>query len=440
MADAMEVSLLSFISTCADQDWDLTDSQVASITSVVFGGQLVGSMFWGPLADYYGRKIVFISGAILPPLISDQSSGCAIITVAGFFSGFAPSFEWLIFLRGIVGFGVGGLIVPFDILAEFMPLSHRGRFSMLISFFWTIGSMFVASFAWILLSRGYSWRVLIYVTAVPVALSSIASILYLPESPRWLVVQGRRKEAEEVIQKACQVNKTPIGDFQLTDEALPDHQAPISELLKSGHLKVSVPLWIASMCFGFCYYGVILFVTVLSTKNSDDDDGGKDCSFDYMSIFISAASEIVGILITIQIIDRWGRVATEKCMFLCAGVGVALMGISMPFSAMVAVSLFARLAEVAVVSAVWVATPELFPTEHRITGHSVASCMIRIGAFCVPYLVESTRVSKFAIGIVLGSVNFLGFVATSFLPETASESPSIPLLPHPPPPRRSKAW
>jgi hypothetical protein len=68
MADAMEVSLLAFISTCADQDWNLTDSQVASITSVVFAGQLIGSIFWGPLADYYGRKIVFISGRIRSPM------------------------------------------------------------------------------------------------------------------------------------------------------------------------------------------------------------------------------------------------------------------------------------------------------------------------------------------------------------------------------------
>lgn len=298
---------------------------------------------------------------------------------------------------------------------------------MLISYFWTIGSMLVASFAWILLSQGYNWRSLIYVTAAPVALSSIASILYLPESPRWLVVHGRHKEAEEIIRQACEVNNTPIGHFYINDKPSEEYQSPISEFFTSGHLRVSIPLWIASMCFGFCYYGVILFVTVLSTKNEDDDDKGKDCAFDYIPIFASAASEIVGIFVTIQIIDSWGRVRTEMCMFLIAGISVALMGISMPFSAMTVVSLFARIAEVSVVSAVWVATPELFPTEHRITGHSVASCMIRIGAFCAPYLVQSTKIHRFAIGLTLGCINFLGFISVAFLPETASKSLLISL-------------
>ena len=56
--------------------------------------------------------------------------------------------------------------MPFDLLAEFSPTSHRGKFLIYIEYFWTIGSMFVAGAAWILLSHGYSWRLLCYITAV----------------------------------------------------------------------------------------------------------------------------------------------------------------------------------------------------------------------------------------------------------------------------------
>ena len=54
-------------------------------------------------------------------------SACAIITAGGFLSGVAPNFASLIVFRTVVGFGVGGALVPFDLLAEFTPDSTRGE-------------------------------------------------------------------------------------------------------------------------------------------------------------------------------------------------------------------------------------------------------------------------------------------------------------------------
>jgi MFS transporter, PHS family, inorganic phosphate transporter len=90
----MEVSLLSFMSICAGADWDLSDYQMALITSVVFIGQLFGSAIFGPVADDYGRHKAFAISSIM-------------ISVGGVLSGFSPNFLWLIFFRGLVGFGVG---------------------------------------------------------------------------------------------------------------------------------------------------------------------------------------------------------------------------------------------------------------------------------------------------------------------------------------------
>lgn len=98
------------MATCAGIDWDLTGSEIASITSVVFAGELIGSMFWGPLADKYGRRIAFVLGVVVIYSLLDHAHiriGSAVIAISGFLSGFSPNFSWLLVFRGLVGFGVG---------------------------------------------------------------------------------------------------------------------------------------------------------------------------------------------------------------------------------------------------------------------------------------------------------------------------------------------
>ena len=127
-ADAIEVSLLSCLSVSVADEWNLNDNQVASITSVVFGGSLLGSLFvWGPIADRFGRRIAFILGS-------------AMITICGILSALAPNLEFLLVMRFLVGVGVGSGFVPFDLLAEYLPPSHRGRFLMNINYFWYVSS------------------------------------------------------------------------------------------------------------------------------------------------------------------------------------------------------------------------------------------------------------------------------------------------------------
>lgn len=64
------------------------------------------------MADLYGRRRGFIGAA-------------SVISLAGLASGLAPSYGWLLALRGLVGFGLGGSSVPFDLLAEFCPPKER---------------------------------------------------------------------------------------------------------------------------------------------------------------------------------------------------------------------------------------------------------------------------------------------------------------------------
>jgi len=91
MTDAMEVTLLSFLSICAGVTFDLNDAQIASISSAVFAGQICGSLFWGPVADRYGRRTAFLFA-------------CGLMTVGGVLSGLSPNFESLVVFRALVRF------------------------------------------------------------------------------------------------------------------------------------------------------------------------------------------------------------------------------------------------------------------------------------------------------------------------------------------------
>lgn len=200
---------MSYIGECAGREWGLTNSQQANISSFVFIGELSGSLFWGSLSDRYGRKITF-------------TLGCLVITIAGLLSAISSSYSWLVFFRFLVGFGVGCVTVPFDILAEFLPISKRGIYLLYIEYYWCFGTLIVNGIAWASLSS-QGWRFLTYTTALPVAVTVLASIILLPESPRWLMSKGRKKDAENILRKLLPehrftLNMQSTEDISLRDE------------------------------------------------------------------------------------------------------------------------------------------------------------------------------------------------------------------------------
>jgi len=170
--------------------------------------------------------------------------------------------------------------------------------------------------------------------------------------------------------------------------------------------------------FGFTYYGLILFVGRIYASKSDDDDDGNTCSFDYSAVFINATAEIAGVFVTSIVIDKIGRIQTQKVFYILAGIAVVCMGIEMPIGAVLAVSLMGRLAIMSASNATWVSTPELYTTETRTVGHASSVAWSKVGAFISPYVVVSS-LSPFALGVILGIVNVIAAIASHMLPETS---------------------
>lgn len=447
MSDALEVNLLSFLATCAGSEWNLSDTQQASITSVVFGGIIAGSMCWGSFADRYGRRLAFICAG-------------SIIALGGFLTCLAPSFPYLLVFRGVVGFGIGGSNIAFDLLAEYLPPNNRGSLLILIEYFWTFGSMMVAGVAWLCLSN-YGWRFLSAISAIPVALTVIFSIYYLPESPRWYLIQGKPEEAKRVIEWTYQQNgrsltevfgadvniveELPSQDDQNKDQMSPlfSHDSSSKFPAESNHpssgartevsywdiildkkiRKVTIPLWLVWGLFGFTYYGLILFVTRVYSKN-DGDDGNDDggCSFDYSSIFINSLSELIGTTLGVVLIDRIGRVNIQMIFYFLSGLFVALVSVpNLSSGGILAVAFIGRFCIMTASSSTWVLTPELYSTEYRTFGHAICVSMSKVGAFISPYIVVSAF-SIPAVATILGVANGLAVLCAYLLPDSTGLS------------------
>ena len=171
---------------------DITDWHKEIITSSTSMGSFLGSILAFPLADKYGRKM-------------SMSSCCIIFILAAFWMGFSISLNWLIFGRFIVGIAIGisAQCIPIY-LTEISPARVRATILTLNSIAITGGQLLAY-----LISFGFDyyyhkvenkqfWRVLFILSSIP-ACFFLLILDFIPESPRWLIIQNKYKEALNVL-------------------------------------------------------------------------------------------------------------------------------------------------------------------------------------------------------------------------------------------------
>ncbi len=193
MADSMQVMLLSFLTRVLQREWDYEDKVGSSITSCLFAGAMIGTLILGPAGDKVGRKPILMLSAI-------------IISAFGASTALCNNYIQVMTVILIVGFGIGGLTVPFDILAEFLPSEKRGKYLLLIKYFWTVGSCIIPLMAYISIEVAGSWRLFTILCALPSLFSFIISAIFVPESPRWLVSTGQKDKALTILRDAARRN------------------------------------------------------------------------------------------------------------------------------------------------------------------------------------------------------------------------------------------
>uniref|UniRef100_A0A3B4FQI6 SV2 related protein b n=1 Tax=Pundamilia nyererei TaxID=303518 RepID=A0A3B4FQI6_9CICH len=247
VADAMEMMILSILGPQLHCEWRLPSYKVALITSVVFIGMGISSPIWGNVADKYGRKVGL--------------KVCMCWTLYyGLLSAFAPAYGWLLFLRGLVGFGIGGAPQSVTLYSEFLPMKARGICIMLIAAFWAIGAVFEVLLA-LMVMPDLGWRWMLGLSTVPLAIF-VCFCFWLPESPRFDVLSGRREKAMATLTRIAKENGKTLPQGRLIAYNQ-NERGRFKDLFAPQYWKTTLLLWFIWFSNAFSYYGIILLTTEL---------------------------------------------------------------------------------------------------------------------------------------------------------------------------------
>ncbi|XP_031376096.1 organic cation/carnitine transporter 7 [Punica granatum] len=405
ISEAMEMMLLSFIGPAVQSLWGLSAQEQSLITSIVFAGMLVGAYSWGIVSDKHGRRKGFLITAI-------------VTAGGGFLSAFSPNYIWLIFLRCLVGVGLGGGPVLSSWFLEFVPAPNRGTWMVIFSAFWTVGTIFEASLAWFVMPT-LGWRWLLALSSLP---STILLLFYglTPESPRYLCMKGKMTDAHSVLKKIARLNGTelPSGTLvsdhhiQLHEKNIPsedvkllsprrdegedqkslDHSSvglsSLSMLLSPTLLKSTLLLWVVFLGNAFSYYGLVLLTTELSKGrnqcSSNDLYSEKSNDVSYRDVFITSFAELPGLVIAAATVDKLGRKLSMSMMFFLCCIFLLPLVVDQQAGLTTALLFGARICITATFTIIYIYAPEVYPTSVRTTGVGAASSMGRIGGMICP--------------------------------------------------------
>jgi len=363
-AAAVEVVLMSFVfPELANGPWQLNEYQLGSLATIIGCGSIFGTTLFGGLADKYGRRNVFMLTVIF-------------VVIFGIASSFAQSFYWLAGLRFWVGFGYGGNIaVDFTLYSEFLPTHGRGKMLFLLTGFWPLGQIFASLLAWLVIPW-LGWQAFVASCTIPSIITAFARPL-IPESPRWLLIQGRAEDATQVCCEMAELNGKSAAEVGLdghTEVCLHNENSVLEDgaIRENASVLVSIQrffnesLWrttvgclIMVSALNYTGYGTLtLMPRFLQMKGVSQPNM-------YRSMVLNSTAQLPGVLLATWSATAIGRLIPLKASIFLAGMG--LFGFSMVTSE-VHISLCTMFAS-CFLEAGWalyhVYVPEVYPTQCR---------------------------------------------------------------------------
>lgn len=408
----------------------LSDFQEGWFGSSALVGCILGAAAAGALSDRFGRKLILVLAA-------------AFFFVSALGSTVPPDFQVLIVARIVGGLGVGmaSVLAPMYI-SEFAPPRIRGRLVALYQLSIVTGILAAYFSNWLLLQFSQThpaafgeqgwlhramvaevWRGMFGAEMIPAALF-LFLLLFVPESPRWLVKAGRGARALRILARVDgpEVARREMAEIE---QSIRGETGAVAELFRPG-LRVALIVGVGLSVFGqltgvniVVYYGPKIL-----------EAAGYPIGESLQYQVALGVINLIFTLVAIALVDHLGRRP------LLIG-GMAVVTLSMAATAflllrgapavwiVVLLGIYMGCVSLSICGVIWVLTPEIFP--NRVRGRAVSIATFSnwgtntVSVFLFPWYVQR-------FGMYTGFFTFAAIccVATVFfwrlVPETKGKS------------------
>lgn len=363
-------------------------------------GCIVGCLIAGNIADRYGRKPGLMIAAFIFAISSLGIAFCSTLTV----------FVVLRFAAGI-GVGMASLLCPMYI-AEISPANVRGRNVAINQLTVVIGILITNLVNYFLADTGPdAWRWMFGLGVVP-SLIFLFGVIWLPESPRWLMKDGQTERARKVLLKLgsasfadstlIEVEKSLVGNVKMSYKAVFE---------KSVRPAVVVGITLA-VFQQFCGINVVFNYT-----STIFESVGANLN---QQLFETISIGIVNLLFTLLAmwqVDKLGR----KPLMLIGSLGLSVVYLVLAYLlqnqypasivsvfVMIAISLYA----ISLAPVTWVLISEIFPNKIRGAASSVAIISLWAAYFVLVFTfpILAKTLGTYGPFYMYGAICFLGFL------------------------------
>ncbi|KAF3435611.1 hypothetical protein FNV43_RR22702 [Rhamnella rubrinervis] len=401
------------------KDLKCTDVQIEVLVGILNLYSLIGSAAAGRTSDWIGRRYTIVFAG-------------AIFFAGALLMGFATNYAFLMFGRFVAGVGVGyALMIAPVYTAEVSPASSRGFLTSFPEVFINAGILlgYVSNYAFSKLPTHLGWRLMLGVGAIPSILLAVG-VLAMPESPRWLVMQGRLGDAIRVLNKTSDSKEE--AQMRLADikeaAGIPEHYTDdVVEVPKRSHgegvwrelLVHPTPavrhILIAAIGIHFFQQSSGIDAVVLYSPEIFEKAGITSSNDKLLATMAVGFAKTIFILVATFLLDRVGR----RPLLLSSVAGMILSLATLAFSLVIidhsdekltwaiALCIAMVLAYVSFFSIgmgpiTWVYSSEIFPLKLRAQGASMGVAVNRV----VSGVISMTFISLYK-AITIGGAFFL---------------------------------